>query len=283
MLPTLDRPAPPAPGPPAPARLGRILCAYDLSTASRRALDLGLMLSRWHRAEVRVMHVLRAPGPGDAVAAAVREHAGAGTEVVVRAGDPVAGLLEQAAEWRADLLVMGTHGQSGARPWGLGSTADALIRRATGPVLAVPAAAPARAFRHVLAAFDFSGPARRMLEVLAALAGPPSVRLTVLHVLEWFPSAADLCVPEYQLDLTEATRERLSRALQASPLAGRPHQARVTAGVPHREILRLAAEAGADLIALGRHGRRALDRHLPGPTTSHLLRESPCPVLAVNG
>jgi nucleotide-binding universal stress UspA family protein len=291
--------------------LRRILCAFDLSAASHRGLAFGVMLARQFGAEARVVHVVRpTAGPSERVrtAAAIeracqrlRDEAAPvspfpgrpeSVEVLLREGDPVRAIVEHAAEWPADLLVMGTHGESPRQSWGLGSTTDAVVRRSAVPVLAVPppppgeAAAPPHAFQRVLAAFDFSDPGRQMLEQVAGIIDAAQADVTLLHVLEWFPSEGagaweSFRVPECQLDLAEVTADRLGRALRASALAGLPYRAEVAAGIPYREILRVAAERQADLIALGLHSRRAIDQWLPGSTISHLLRESRCPVLAV--
>lgn len=51
----------------------------------------------------------------------------------------VASVLSLAAEeWRADLIVMGTHGRRGARRFVLGSVAESLARQSAVPVLLVP-------------------------------------------------------------------------------------------------------------------------------------------------
>ena len=50
---------------------------------------------------------------------------------------PAAGILEVAAETKPAFIVTGTHGRSAPGRWILGSTADRLARRATGPVLVV--------------------------------------------------------------------------------------------------------------------------------------------------
>ncbi|HEX2081385.1 MAG TPA: universal stress protein, partial [Longimicrobium sp.] len=59
-------------------------------------------------------------------------------EPAVRVGDVVAEIVEEAAEWNADLLVVGTHARHGwSRLW-LGSVAEACIRDAPCSVLAIP-------------------------------------------------------------------------------------------------------------------------------------------------
>lgn len=52
-------------------------------------------------------------------------------------------------------------------------------------------------------------------------------------------------------------------------------------GPPTREIVRLAAEDGTDLLVLGTHGRGAPGRVLAGSVGSGVARAAPCPVLLV--
>jgi len=46
-------------------------------------------------------------------------------------------IIQQAKEWQADLIVMGTHGRRGVRRIALGSDAEHVLREATVPVLLV--------------------------------------------------------------------------------------------------------------------------------------------------
>jgi nucleotide-binding universal stress UspA family protein len=62
--------------------------------------------------------------------------------VVVRAleaqGPTVEKILKEAARWKADLIVIGSHGHGKLYDLLLGSTSEAVLRRAAGPVLIVP-------------------------------------------------------------------------------------------------------------------------------------------------
>jgi nucleotide-binding universal stress UspA family protein len=64
-------------------------------------------------------------------------------ERAVREGPSTLAILEAAAEFQADLIVMGTHGRSGFRRLVLGSVTEEVLRKATCPVLTVKAPAPA--------------------------------------------------------------------------------------------------------------------------------------------
>jgi nucleotide-binding universal stress UspA family protein len=51
-------------------------------------------------------------------------------------------IIREAAEWPADIIVMGTHGRRGIARWALGSTAEEVSRASPVPVLLVHAGVP---------------------------------------------------------------------------------------------------------------------------------------------
>jgi nucleotide-binding universal stress UspA family protein len=55
----------------------------------------------------------------------------------------------------------------------------------------------------------------------------------------------------------------------------------VMTGDPVETILDYAESIGADLIVMGTHGRRGLDRYLLGSTTERVVRLSSVPVLTI--
>jgi nucleotide-binding universal stress UspA family protein len=60
---------------------------------------------------------------------ALRE-TGLSTETSVREGDPRSTIVDEAKEWRADLIVVGSHGRTGLTRWLLGSVAQAIVAHA---------------------------------------------------------------------------------------------------------------------------------------------------------
>jgi nucleotide-binding universal stress UspA family protein len=56
----------------------------------------------------------------------------------ILSGDPGRVILKQASALDVDLIVMGSHGRTGAARWLLGSVTEAVVRHAPCPVLVVP-------------------------------------------------------------------------------------------------------------------------------------------------
>jgi nucleotide-binding universal stress UspA family protein len=60
-------------------------------------------------------------------------------ETCLQNGPATEGILDCAAEQRADLIIMSTHGRGGFQRWFLGSVADRLLHSTTTPLLLVRA------------------------------------------------------------------------------------------------------------------------------------------------
>jgi nucleotide-binding universal stress UspA family protein len=144
----------------------RILVPVDGSRISTRGIIEATKLAQAGGARIRLLHVidemvwtnaidsgagtvslidsLRDAGKTiirNALAVAKRHHAGVDTVVVEEFGTRVADvILSEAGKWRADLIVMGTHGRRGLERMLLGSDADRVIRRSSVPVLLIPPA-----------------------------------------------------------------------------------------------------------------------------------------------
>lgn len=144
--------------------------------------------------------------------------------------------------------------------------------------------------RRILVATDFSECSKEAIESAARLAECFSAELFLLHVFE---------PPFYTVEGIEAgihpevdrwardMREKESKSLHEEVEAVRGRGINVTPyfreGSPFMEILKVAEEAGADLVVLGTHGRRGFDRFVMGSVADRVTRKAPCSVLLVRG
>jgi universal stress protein A len=126
----------------------RILIAVDDEPVSVRAADVGSELGRSLGGEVALINVndasvefARAEQESKRLLSGFRERLSlpASTSQFVQAGPPAATITKTAKEWSADIIVIGSHGRSGARRALLGSVAEGVMRNAPCLVLVVRA------------------------------------------------------------------------------------------------------------------------------------------------
>jgi nucleotide-binding universal stress UspA family protein len=125
---------------------------------------------------------------------------------------------------------------------------------------------------------DFSTASDAALPHAEVLAKQKSASLLILHVEE--PPLA-YGGGELYYGLPEPSSERILKMLEdvkpSDPSVPCTH--RLTMGDPAGEIVRIAAEEGAEMIVLGTHGRSGMTRMLMGSVAEAVVRRAPCPVL----
>lgn len=132
-----------------------VLYPTDFSDSARSAFDLACALARDYRAELVIAHVIP-PGhvfapngiavpfpaeePYEARVQLARMHPtspGVHADHRLLEGDPAEQILKLAADVKADVIVMATHGTSGLTRLLVGSVAESVMRKAECPVLTV--------------------------------------------------------------------------------------------------------------------------------------------------
>lgn len=150
------------------------------------------------------------------------------------------------------------------------------------------ARAPGR-LRRILHATDFSPASRPAFRMALGLARGGRATLLLLHVLTppspFAPPGGE--IPSSYLTLIAAARREARRRLAAllgqARAAGARAQARLVAGGPAAEILKVGRGWRPDLIVIGTHGRGGVRRFLMGSVAEHVVRRASRPVLTVRG
>ena len=291
-----------------------VLCPFDFSESSLRALDYAVIVARRFKAQLTVLHaaptfdplttrtgpladdlrIVAIPTREDVVTelAGIAHDAGADAErltAVAEAGQTVATIVDHALSGKADLLVVGTHGRSGFERLLLGSVTEKLLRKTPCPVLTVPphlerASLPRAGFARVLCPIDFSPAALQALGFALELARDPGGAVTVLHVIEFLAeheprATAHFNVEEFRRALVEDAHERLRKVVAEASAGGRTVRDVAVIGRAYTEVLRLGRDH--DLIVMGAQGHGGLALSLFGSTTQHVVRGAACPVLTV--
>jgi nucleotide-binding universal stress UspA family protein len=137
-------------------------------------------------------------------------------------------------------------------------------------------------FGHVFVATDFSAGAGQAIARAGRLPLAERAKITVVHVL------SDLIPKKARADAEKMARRQLDQATKsiskvASALGRRDIKisAELCQGPAYVEIIRHARAVAADLIVIGRHGRRRVRDMFIGSTAERVIRAGDLPVLVV--
>lgn len=211
-------------------------------------------------------------------------------EPIIASGSrPAEAITREAAERKVGLIVM----SSRHRPFAaalLGSTAGTVSRTAPCPLLVTRfgSVRPANLTHHIefkrlLVAYDFSSDSELTLRYGLSLAQEYQSELHLLHVLADSPTRGEEI--DWKSNETEGAYHEAARRLHQSIPAEAHLWCKVThavrEGKPYREILSYAVEHEIDLICIGAHGKGFQLGSLFGSNADRVLRQSPCPLLAL--
>ncbi len=143
-----------------------------------------------------------------------------------------------------------------------------------------------RNFTHVLCPVDFSDSSSMALQHGLSITERYQAHSCALHVVElWrIPTALhalNSAVAEHRERLMEIAAQYLQEFVQGGASSPSSMTRKVLEGVAPDAILEVAREQGTDLIVMGAHGRRGLDRLMVGSVTERVIRNARCPVLIV--
>jgi nucleotide-binding universal stress UspA family protein len=137
--------------------------------------------------------------------------------------------------------------------------------------------------KQILFATDFSECAGKAGNHAVFLAKAYEASLYVVHVAEsplWYGSnAATMLYLEQARQDGERQLAVVEQELTDSGVTA--VEVRQPAGIPSEEIKNAARDIGADLVVVGTRGRTGLEAILLGSTAERVIKDAPCPVLAV--
>ena len=225
------------------------------------------------------------------VASVFGEHAPALAmcEYDVAVGKPPVEILRVARERSCDLIVMSSHGLTGARRLFFGSTTERVLRETTVPVLVTPPVNPGpihiedarRLLRRIVVPVDLSPASLHQTQVARAVAEALHLPMLLVHVIE--PVKSPLLSRHHLLGLDSNRRavaeEHLEDLVATLPRKLRP-EALLVVGDPAEEAAKVVRDRQAGLVVMGLHGSPMLGPRM-GSVTYRMLCLTPTLVLAL--
>jgi nucleotide-binding universal stress UspA family protein len=289
--------------------LKKVVVGTDFSDQANLAVDHAMAVARHSGAEIVFAHSMAVPAaamiapypvamPEADYAAGLKSmleggrtqleelrerHKGQGVELSQVFVDdmPESGINKVADEQKADLIVVGSHGRTGASRFLLGSIAEQVVRHAKIDVLVARGDVPQGGYKKILVPTDFSDSATAALERAYEMVEPGG-EIVLLHC--WTLPGAGLTYwgpvgPELRKEIITATESYAAKFV--------PKHEKDTAKLSFRHLEREAKrgiqdvleEGGFDLVVTGSHQRKGLNRWLLGSVAEATVRHSPCSVL----
>ena len=286
--------------------LKNILFLTDFSEPSEAALPFAVAIAREFGATVHALHVLLPEpyvyGAPDTTAIAIEAQEENAQAEIQRVEAQLTGVphdvalarevgvwpaLEQAiAGCGADMIVLGTHGRTGAQKLLLGSVAEEIFRRSRVPVLTIGPRAHngihgGAQFHNVLFATDFTQDSLAAVPYAISFAQEHQARLILLHVTRTSDSQVDF--RQRERSAAETMHELHELVPKDAELWCRA-EAVVEYGETAARILEAAKERNADLIVIGVRnaaGHLGAATHLDRSVAHKIVAHAHCPVLTV--
>lgn len=292
-------------------RRHRILACVDLSPFTDVCLAYSISLARALQSELMLLHVMQ---PRHEYAARhtnaldweiARQQAydhlerledeaaqalGRPVDIRLEQGHPVERIVEVEREIHADLTVLGSHGESGATAWELGSTVHQAIAVLRGSVFvahAASAAPIATSPQRILVPLDGSQRTEFVLPTVARIARAYRAELILVHVIqEQVPTSVLHATEDLELARQLTSHLEVSAKTYLERLrAGLVRDGTVVRTVvvrnanQRRPIVEVAKQEHADFIIVAAHGAACDRERTCGSVTEYLLVHSVVPVL----
>jgi nucleotide-binding universal stress UspA family protein len=140
-------------------------------------------------------------------------------------------------------------------------------------------------FKHILVATDFSESAQQALKLALSMAQKFDSKLTLVHSWEapGYSYGGGLYLPvDLVAPIEQAAVARLEEAMVDLKERFPTAQSALRNGVAWEQVLAGASDLKADLIVMGTHGRKGIERALLGSVAEKVVRMARVPVLTVH-
>jgi nucleotide-binding universal stress UspA family protein len=282
------------------ANYRKILVAYDGSASARNGLAVASHLAKEDKSWIKVLTVLPSyegdlelvgvsniketiEGPGrnlltEAQEIADREDVHILTNMTQ--GEPYDKIVHVAEDENCDLIVMGRRGKNQLERELVGSVTARVIGYTRKDVLVVPEGTKLTR-KNILLATDGSPSCETAVDRAIELAKEQSASLTAVSVVYTNDEYLALA-PGIVEKLIAKAKEKLATIEQKGKDAGVAITSLVKEGEAFEAITNLAQNNNIDLIVMGSHGKKGLQRLLMGSVTERTIGYASCPVLVVH-
>ncbi len=199
-------------------------------------------------------------------------------------GDPSEVILDVARAKNADLIVLGTYGRKGLNRLLMGSVTSRVISESSADVLVVkkPCTECTGEYKSILVPYDGSDFSKKAIIRACQIAAQDNGKVSVLYVIPRYEEMLNFFKTEsIQNSLMQEAEKITASAREFASLQKAVVSAQVSEGHAPDRIVEVAKEQKHDLIVMGSHGYRGVNKAIMGSTTERVILNASCPILVV--
>jgi nucleotide-binding universal stress UspA family protein len=213
---------------------------------------------------------------------------GVSSRLIVVDGNPAEELSRLGREEDAALVVVGTHGRTGAKKVVFGSVAQETVRRCDRNVLVIRDGG-SEAFKHILVPVDFSEHTdAAIVEALSIVEEGGRIELLHFWSVPWAIASSDgpTTHPEAFAELVEHQQQHVevegNALVEKFQREGIELRFEAVEGEAVAGLVERIGKFDYDLVVMGSHGRRGFRRFFVGSVAENIVVHSPCSTLVVH-
>jgi nucleotide-binding universal stress UspA family protein len=137
--------------------------------------------------------------------------------------------------------------------------------------------------KKILVPVDFSENSKKILDDAGDIAEKFGAALSVVFVVQSFDDYSGFFVPhmpvaKFEEEMVQGAEKKMENFLTGYEGV----EAKVLVGDVGEEIVRHAGEMAIDMIIMGTHGYKGLEKVMFGSIAEKVVKTAPCPVLTIN-
>jgi nucleotide-binding universal stress UspA family protein len=142
-------------------------------------------------------------------------------------------------------------------------------------------------FRRILFPVDLSESSEKLVPTVMTMVRKFDAELHLLFVVRILRYFTDIYVPHpsinlFETEMIEGAQKKMEEFRQSCFTDLAAIQANVLLGDPADTIIGYINDNGIEMVVMGTHGRKGLDRVLFGSVAERVIKTSPVPVLVAN-
>lgn len=139
----------------------------------------------------------------------------------------------------------------------------------------------------ILYPVDFSENSYKVLPYVLSIAEKYNAQIFILHVVDDLRRYAGIHVPHPSIseiikEAVTAGNKMLDQICQEHLQSCPNFQRRLVSGDPREQILKFIDGEGIDLVIMGTHGRKGIERAIFGSVAEYVVKNAKVPVLTIN-